>query len=65
MKLPATIVAMKGRPKRRKGCFCSAFRYLAAIELGSVALKDLDGNGPPMAAVEGHVRMAVVIQHYK
>jgi hypothetical protein len=49
---PNTIVATKGKPKRRKGCFWSDLRYRAASEVGSVALKDLDVNGPGMVEVE-------------
>lgn len=52
IKLPATIVLIKGRPKSRKGCFWSALRYFAASELGSVALKDLEENGPGIVAGE-------------
>ena len=44
MNEPATIVARKGSPKSANGCFCSALRYLAASELGSVALKDFEEN---------------------
>ena len=50
---PRSIVDRNGRPKSRKGCFCSDFRYFAASEFGSVALKDLEVKGPGMAAVLG------------
>ena len=60
MKDPATIVDRKGRPKRRKGCFWRALRYLAARELGSVAEKDLDVKGPGMVAVGRGVCPAVM-----
>ena len=53
IKEPRRMVERNGSPKSRKGCFCSALRYFAASELGSVALKDLDVNGPGMASVDG------------
>jgi hypothetical protein len=36
-----------------------ALRYLAARELGSVAEKDFDVKGPPIAAIEGPSDWAV------
>lgn len=50
---PATMVLMNGRPKSRKGCFWSAFLYLAATELGRVARKDFEVKGPGILQVSG------------
>ena len=57
-KEPKTMVAMKGRPKRAKGCFASNARYLAGmVPLYELERKRLEGKTAMLGGCSSGVRL--------